>query len=227
MSSGYIEPKSVPTWYEGIRYRSLLEAQYARAFDELRVEHKYEPRLNGSRPLIIPRTVSGMKGEFPYLPDFLLPGLGLYVEVKGPWWNRFNQMNLLDAAAYLSGGTTGQCGRGYDMLVLGPLPDLRDAQGRLRVMSPWALHMHDGELIRLPWLRGNSDPSKPDGICNQSAFAVQVGITGRDVFGYLGQELLEGVSVLPYMPYWWLNALDAARSAHFELNADGGGLLAA
>jgi len=61
---------SIPTWYEGVHYRSKLEADWARFFDELRIVYTYEPEgfnFDGVR----------------YLPDFWLPELKTIVEVKG------------------------------------------------------------------------------------------------------------------------------------------------
>ncbi len=62
--------KAIETRYAGCRFRSRLEARWAVFFDHLGIEWQYEPQgfdIAGTR----------------YLPDFYLPGHGLWVEVKG------------------------------------------------------------------------------------------------------------------------------------------------
>ena len=62
--------QAIETVYNGYRFRSRLEARWAVFFDALEVEYEYEPEgyelSNGQR----------------YLPDFFLPELKIYVEVK-------------------------------------------------------------------------------------------------------------------------------------------------
>lgn len=65
------EIKAIETIYNGYRFRSRLEARWAVFFDSAGIEYQYEPEgfelIDGSR----------------YLPDFFLPRIGYYVEVKG------------------------------------------------------------------------------------------------------------------------------------------------
>lgn len=61
---------SIPTTYNGIQYRSRLEADWARFFDRHRIRFAYESEgfdLDGIW----------------YLPDFYLPDIKTFVEVKG------------------------------------------------------------------------------------------------------------------------------------------------
>lgn len=63
--------KAIPTTYHGIEFRSKLEAKYARAFDRLGIMWEYEGH--------------GFQfddGTF-YCPDFYMPELDTYFEVKG------------------------------------------------------------------------------------------------------------------------------------------------
>lgn len=61
--------QSKPTWYGGVCFRSCLEARWAATFDQLGIHWKYEAvRLE---------LVSGS-----YTPDFWLPKLKWWVEVK-------------------------------------------------------------------------------------------------------------------------------------------------
>lgn len=63
--------KAIETQYNGYRFRSRLEARYAVFFDSLNLRYEYEPEgfeLWGGRR---------------YLPDFWLPELRSWVEIKG------------------------------------------------------------------------------------------------------------------------------------------------
>lgn len=63
------EIKAIPTFYNGIKFRSRLEARWAFFFDQCKVKWNYEIEgynFNGHN----------------YLPDFYLPETELYVEVK-------------------------------------------------------------------------------------------------------------------------------------------------
>jgi len=63
--------EALPTTYYGTTFRSALEASWAATLDSLAITWEYEPRTftlpNGSR----------------YLPDFHLPEIGVWMEVKG------------------------------------------------------------------------------------------------------------------------------------------------
>jgi len=65
--------KTIPTTYNGIKFRSRLEARWAVFFDELKIVYRYE--------------FEGFNLEFNeyYLPDFYLPQYNLYCEVKPNW----------------------------------------------------------------------------------------------------------------------------------------------
>lgn len=61
----------IETYYNGYRFRSRLEARWAVFFDALEIEYEYEPE--GYE----------MSDGTKYLPDFYLPTMKYYVEVKG------------------------------------------------------------------------------------------------------------------------------------------------
>jgi hypothetical protein len=80
--------QALETHYKGCRFRSRLEARHAIFFDMIEVEWRYEMegfQLGGSR----------------YLPDFFLPKLGLWLEVKGEYPNADEVGKAMD----LSNGT--------------------------------------------------------------------------------------------------------------------------
>lgn len=63
--------KAIETQYNGYRFRSRVEARWARFFDALGVKYEYEKEGYDL----------GDAGW--YLPDFWLPQLGVWVEIKG------------------------------------------------------------------------------------------------------------------------------------------------
>lgn len=77
----------IPTVYNGIQYRSRLEARWAVFFDTLNLQFDYEPE--------------GFDfGDVKYLPDFWFPDLGFYVEIKPdePTEAEFRKAQLLQDA---------------------------------------------------------------------------------------------------------------------------------
>lgn len=62
--------KAIPTLYAGVQMRSKLEAEAAKLFDGLGIKWKYEPQG------------WDCDGVW-YLPDFYLPAIRTYVEIKG------------------------------------------------------------------------------------------------------------------------------------------------
>ncbi len=62
----------IPATYAGVRFRSTLEAEWAATLDSLKIRWQYEPI-----GLQLP------SGTF-YRPDFYLPDIATWLEVKGP-----------------------------------------------------------------------------------------------------------------------------------------------
>lgn len=70
MRAGKIDRDGLPTGYNGVDYRSVLEARWAAFFHMMGVLVEYEPKtfvLGDGRP---------------YTPDFYLPKMNLWAEVK-------------------------------------------------------------------------------------------------------------------------------------------------
>ena len=84
--------KPIETFYKGYRFRSRLEARWAVFFDALGIPYLYETEGydigNGDR----------------YLPDFYLPTLKYYVEVKG--YSDHIEDDLQRAAEFVKGKKT-------------------------------------------------------------------------------------------------------------------------
>lgn len=103
-------PNAIETYYAGHRFRSRLEARWAIVFDNLSLKWEYEPQ--GYRV--------GEQAR-PYLPDFHLPDIGWWVEVKGDQ-QRLDVSLLIDAVHPRLGlGRTDPYHR-TNLLILGPIP---------------------------------------------------------------------------------------------------------
>lgn len=72
--------KAIETRYKGYRFRSRLEARWAVFFDALGLGWQYEPE---GYVLKVPYSRFELPSEVRYLPDFYIPELSLWVEVKG------------------------------------------------------------------------------------------------------------------------------------------------
>lgn len=79
--------RRIQTRYRHVHFRSRLEARWAVAFDAMDIQWEYEPEgfaLKAGR----------------YLPDFWLPELKRWVEIKGTWeigdydWDRLMEFGL-------------------------------------------------------------------------------------------------------------------------------------
>ncbi|TQS30021.1 hypothetical protein [Microbispora sp. KK1-11] len=104
--------QAIETQYSGCRFRSRLEARWAVFFDTLGIPWEYEPQGY----LIGPED-----NRRPYLPDFYLPGIGTWVEVKGDPMGL--DRNLMAAAVDPKTGL-GRCNPFYEttILILGQIP---------------------------------------------------------------------------------------------------------
>lgn len=125
-------PKAIETRYAGHRFRSRLEARWAVALDALGVRWQYEVEGYecGTRLSWSDRTIK-------YLPDFWLPDLGTWAEVKGAWGDERAAKDWLHCVADLSGNysTRGDA----EFFLLGEIG-----------VAPAAFRMHKGDLFVAP-----------------------------------------------------------------------------
>jgi hypothetical protein len=68
---GNMTREAVPSWYAGVTFRSKLEADWAATLDAWNIRWDYEPET-----ITLPSGVN-------YIPDFWLPDVGIWLEVKG------------------------------------------------------------------------------------------------------------------------------------------------
>lgn len=120
--AGDVTIKPIETVYAGHRFRSRLEARWAVFFDAMQIRWEYEPQ-----GYII--TDPWEDESRAYLPDFFLPGMDLWVEVKGdpaavdwPLWgcavDNWSRTRLPDSSLAYSGAE----GNGSALVVLGNIP---------------------------------------------------------------------------------------------------------
>lgn len=81
--------KPLPVKYRGVRFASTLEADWAATFDRYGIYWEYEP------------VAVELPDGTPYRPDFYLPALRTWCEVKGPHNQRIEKAAALQAAAVI------------------------------------------------------------------------------------------------------------------------------
>jgi hypothetical protein len=114
---------AIETVYAGCRFRSRLEARWAVAFDHLGVMWEYEPQGFMVGPQGYQRS---------YLPDFYLPTMGTWVEVKGDP-NGIDLALLADAVHPKTGLGRPDPYWETSVLILGPIPEPGSAYLHWRV----------------------------------------------------------------------------------------------
>lgn len=174
--------KPIQTQYKGYRFRSRLEARWAVFFDTAKIRWEYEPQGYD---------VDGKA----YLPDFYLPDMGCYFEVKGtPEYDtdhlrRFAQ--LIGKPLIVAEGET-------------PDPDQYNC----------------GEEIGLQFLHELRPEDWPDGIIDDVAWGYKDMFLQCSNCGLIEVRNEEFSSMKHGCGggRWWplFNALKAARSARFE-----------
>lgn len=90
--------KAIGTIYKGVKFRSRLEARWAVFFDEYGLKWEYEPE---TFEISLWDSVKEERYKDWYCPDFYLPELEMYIEIKpdkeGNDWNKYNAFRSLIA----------------------------------------------------------------------------------------------------------------------------------
>lgn len=189
--------KSLHTRYAGCHFRSRLEARYAVFFDHLGIAWEYEPQ-----GFEVTKRLELSEDTFNYLPDFWLPDMQVWFEVKGEL-DATTTWRLLNSAASLSSNDGDGChgSGGHDLVVGGPLT------GSGGISLPVRLHMHKGDLLASCLWCGH--PAWP-GYTLLANDAGEVFDTAPLLRGYYCKTHSSDERILA--------ALDAARSARFEFS---------
>lgn len=178
--------KAIQTKYRGYHFRSRLEARWAVFFDAAHMKWEYEPEGF---------SVDGV----PYLPDFYLPDLDCYFEVKGTY--NYNT-DLLKKFAVLSGKPL--------IIAEGNIPDPDE--------------FNCGEEIGLQFLHPSRPEDWPDGFIDDVAWGYKdmfpqcsncdIVRVMNEAYSTMKDNCGCGASHARWMPL--SGALEAARSARFE-----------
>lgn len=146
---------AIQTTYAGCHFRSRLEARWAVFFDRMGIHWQYEPQGY--------MVTDGHANPVPYLPDFWLPDIGIWVEVKGHMSDK-DLITLCYAAFDDRGGLpispSGQpvndsTRNRTAILILGDVPRPNPADHILH----WALRFHKGFVYpQRVWWTWNGRP---------------------------------------------------------------------
>lgn len=127
MSDDIKKIKPIQTEYNGLKFRSRLEARWAVFFDTAKIKYEYEPEgyedENGNR----------------YLPDFYLPDYDIYVEVKRDTEEGLNEIINKCEPAIVWGGEIKQ------ILILSTIP------GECTDGGEWAFPIMRWEGTQVVW----------------------------------------------------------------------------
>ena len=104
--------QAIETKYNGYKFRSRLEARWAVFFDKMDIEYTYEPESFMSDYKF---ELKGRKAC--YLPDFYLPKLNMWVEVKG------DKNKLFDDSARMACILSDLLKKHQGIILLGNVPD--------------------------------------------------------------------------------------------------------
>lgn len=103
--------EALPSWYGGTTFRSKLEADWACTLDTFSIVWEYEPE-----------TITLPSGKT-YVPDFWLPEIGTWLEVKGPGVPRVEK--AYELAETLACRCKGRCScdhHGGALVLIGHIP---------------------------------------------------------------------------------------------------------
>lgn len=238
--------KAIETSYKGYNFRSRLEARWAVFFDTMGIKWEYEAQgFECSHRLT---DWLGSDGKtFSYLPDFWLPELEVFAEVKGTL-DPAALGKVMDAAAYLS--TNGDCGclvgiahnPGYATVMLGPIPDPDFRE----VKVPVVVHLHKGDLLVTQWSsqkRMNFCPGGESVATDMEKLHMPIpniidlflnGMPHPDAYvrpkrpepgdpPWVAWKFESHLDLIDgsFMPWEWCDGYRAARSARFEFGQSG------
>jgi hypothetical protein len=112
---------AVPRRYAGVNFRSTLEADWAATLDDAEILWEYEPTT-----VTLPSGVT-------YIPDFYLPEIRTWIEVKGPGIPRIEKAEEFAAMVACSCQGSGRCvNRECQIVLIGHPPE--------RALHKWGAH---------------------------------------------------------------------------------------
>jgi hypothetical protein len=135
--------KAIPTVYQGITFRSRLEADWASSLDVMRVPWIYEPE-----------GYELSDGTW-YLPDFYLPTAKAWMEVKGPHQERVSKVETFAADLWRESGAETTYDKHAPMVLLAHGTDTEpDFRWTRNGHAPWPMGiMGPGKAYSTAWAK--------------------------------------------------------------------------
>lgn len=198
--------KPIETPYAGYRFRSRLEARWAVFFNHMGIKWDYEPEGY---------MVGPHEEQAPYLPDFWLPDLKQWVEVKGTHPSKHDRLRIIHACVTHSGW--GLPNNDQGVLLLGGIPE---PQRGVQAWHP-VFTFYKGDIYRSPFEWGKGCIWEREWLIYSCVDACSF-----DIYGYAGSSSWSEAST--WNPTAWLmdgfglstigynEGYRAARSARFE-----------
>ena len=195
--------KPIETRYNGYRFRSRLEARWAVYFDKLGIKYEYEPQ--GYR---LPT------GEC-YLPDFYLPDVQSYVEIKPRSISRIDLRNAKNKMAMLTLASNDKFG----IVCAGDPVD-----NRMRIYG----HISKDREFGFQWDKAEfifgAEIMDDDLFHYHSVFRVGLVVGDRYYSGEYDIRTRNGKRIKTVVPFCWLHGFDRipydeqlyARQVRFE-----------
>lgn len=125
---------AVPRRYAGVNFRSTLEADWASTLDDAGVLWEYEP------------TTVTLPSGATYIPDFFLPEIGTWIEVKGPGVPRIEKATEFAETVACSCRRAGRCVRRECQMVLIGHPPVKGRHTHCRVAN-WSAAAGDWPFL--------------------------------------------------------------------------------
>lgn len=200
------EIKPIETVYNGYRFRSRLEARWAVFFDAAGIRYEYEP--DGFE-------VDGEK----YLPDFYLPELDVYAEVKPEDLSRIDEICKASRVCCYATNKI--------LILLGEIPNIKECG--LWVYNAFYWNVADCTIVRRPvvlildngacdsWLMTNLEYLRPQ----EKPLLLWSGSFGRGTFDMplSGKSLADYENDLPDTPVALFSEVELADSRDFSRKA--------
>lgn len=171
----------IPTNYNGYRFRSRLEARWAVYFDNAGIDWEYEKE-------------GYVVGGVPYLPDFWLPQVNMWAEVKPMEFTKEETQKLIDLVLLTK----------FGCLSLVGVPEWKPYLGLKYCCSNW----NDDEMNSVEW----SDYILDDRYTSEKRFysCTGYGQSQKEIARFQSQDISNwGTMDIR-------EAVTAARSAQFE-----------
>lgn len=170
---------AIPTEYRGTLFRSRLEARWAVFFYSMGIEYQYEPRCFEKD--FVNRIIR-------YLPDFYLPKLGCWAEVKGTQNNLNADWNskMRDVLDYDPTPIYETIGTKKGFIILGSIPVYESDVSRAAMPFFTFIQHHEGLFV------------------NKCSFFQRFGTSEIDLYVLYKEGISMGYYEYPILEHQWL-----------------------